>query len=214
MRRLFVLICAGLLLAACNNKKEDQGNEDREPTAIPAPTSVVAGFDGPLLNPITNNTSEDCLLNPEGGSDCSVAVGHVEESAMPLPLTPQAVLDITLGIPADFEVLPVGDQVSIETNDSEAHPGNFRVFVQWADAEGVDKLLASYTNLDLSHKAEQTRGNLDGYTIPNAELGMVGVWQVESTRYLVLEGFVSPGYWPMYAATFQAMFDSVEIADA
>jgi hypothetical protein len=213
MRHLWLTGVLIGVLVACGGDKDDKSDPNDQPTPTPAPTSVLTGFTGPLLNPLANHSAQDCSLDPNA-TDCGIQVGAVQENALPLPLVMRQVLDaVTIGVPEDFETLVFGSQVSIETSHSENHPGDFRVLIQWQDADGVQKLLASYANLDRSRKVERSVDTLNAYSIPNGERGMVSVIEVSTARQLVIEAFVSPGYWPLYAATFNAMLASLSIAN-
>lgn len=209
--RVFLVLV--LFLAACDNANKDDGEQPpAAPTATSAPTRVVNNYTGPLLNPLSDSTDEEaCKVD----SECNIfAAVDIEGEAVPLPLTPQTVLELSLGIPDTFEVLMVGDQAIISTSDPEEHPGNFRVTLQWLDEDGLESLLGGYTQLDEVNRVDYQTEALSGYTLPNgpdSELGMVGVWTVPDGRTLVTEAFVDPGYWPLYSSTFRAMVDSITL---
>lgn len=210
MRSMVRISLLLLVLVAC---AKDEGkktvDEVKSPSATPAATSLFTSFDGPLLNPISNTGAEDCSLNPEAGSDCTVPVGAVDGNALPLALKTESILEVDLGIPEGFEVLMMGERASIEAIHTDTHTGDFRVFIQWLDGAGVEKLLNSYSGLDMTQKADIHSGDWTGYAIPNGNRGMVAVWLLDEDRQFVLEGFASPGYWPQYAATFNKMLSTI-----
>lgn len=208
-----VLLVIGLLLTACSgNKKGEPIPTTSEPSPTFAPTRVITNYTGPLLNPLSDDdVDESC----EVGSECNIfASVDIEGEALPLPLTPQMVLGLVVGIPNGFEAIMLSNQAIIATVANEQHPGNFRVTLQWLDVVGVERLLKGYTQLDEVNRVEYHTNSLTGYTLPNgvdSELGMVGVWTTPDGRTLVTEAFVDPGYWPLYAATFRSMIDSITL---
>ncbi len=218
MRKLFLLSLVLILVACSNDDNSSQENRETSPSTTPEPTSVVASFNGPMLNP-TVVGDDDCDIFPEEGeeADCGLEENPDVDDALPLPMNEQPVLGMMLNVPEGFEVLVFSDnEAVIETTDLEAHPGDFQILVHWATAEEVEQLLAGYTNLDYSQQHDQANaaGTLTGYTIPNGELGMVAMWVVDEGRYFVMEGSTVAGYWPLYAATFRQMAISIAMPDA
>lgn len=201
-----------LLLAACGGEKDkDTPQPTAEPSATSAP-SIATNYTGPLLNPLSDTTDEEaCKVD----SDCNIfASVEIEGEALPLPLVPQNILGLSIGVPENFEFFIIGTQAIMSTLDNEQHPGNFRVTLQWLDEDGVGRLLGGYTQLDEVNRVDYQTDTLSGYTLPNgpdSELGMVGVWTAPDGRILVTEGFIDPGYWPLYAATFRTMIDSITL---
>lgn len=213
VRWLFSLTMV-LILIGCSDK--DSSDQKVAPSETPAPTSALSVYGGPLLNtPNPDHHAENCSINNPDG-ECGVAVGNVEENALPLPLISQNVLGIEMGIPEGFEILENNEnEVIIETDDEETFPGDFFVIIQLGTANDVETLLNRYAKLDYDRQVdyENRSETLNGYRLPNSDLGMVAivVLDQELDQYLMMQGIVLPGYWGKYEATFVEMTKSVEI---
>lgn len=217
-RWLLVLIF-GFVLVGCGGDEDKDSEEAASPSSTPVPTSVLSGFSGPLLNtPDPNRHGEDCSIDDPDGS-CGVSVINIEENALPLPLGMQDVAGVMMGVPEGFDVVDNGaDEVFIETEDDEAFPGNFFVIVEHGTADEVDRLLNQYVGLDYDRRADfqNEAGTLNGYRLPNGNLGMVAIVELdaEGDDYLMMQGIVVAGYWPQYEATFIEMAQSVELVSS
>lgn len=206
---LIYMILTAALLAACGDG-DDKGNDTSSATtAPPSPTSILSSrFNGPMLG---NNDADEGDSSCSEGSDCGLASATDVEAALALALAPTTWQGLEIGVPDDFEALDFETRLSIETTDFERYEGSFRVSVRWTDAEGAQTLLASYANLDTAARQDHTTALGDGYIIPNADMGMVGVWTLPDERVVVIEGFVQPGYWPRYGATYMAIVDGITL---
>ncbi len=200
-----------MLLMACSNNSDENKPKAEATVPPPTPTSLLTSrFNGPLLNPAKHGEASSCLA----GSDCGLGVATDVETALALPLTLTVWQGLQIGVPEGFDALDFETRLAIETTDVEKYEGNFRVSVQWATAEEVEKLLQNYANIDLSKREEHSTAIGEGYIIPNNDMGMIGVWTSDDERMVVVEGFVQPGYWPRYAATYMAIIDNLAITES
>ena len=215
MGRWSFLVILVLILVGCGGEDEDSEGV-ASPSATPAPTSVLSGYSGPLLNtPNPDSHAEDCSMDDPDGA-CGVSVIDIEENALPLPLVMQDVAGVIMGVPEGFDLLDgSADEVIIEAADDEAFPGGFFVVVGHGTADEVDRLLNRYVGLDYDRRAEfqNTAGTLNGYRLPNGNSGMVAIVELDEggDSYLMMQGIVGAGYWPQYEATFIEMALSVEL---
>ncbi len=204
---MMILLVLIAIVAACNNATD-------EPDApAPTPTSLLASrFNGPLLNTSGNTDTadaSDCSV----GSDCGLQAASNVEAAPPLPLSPITWQGLSIGLPAGFEDLDFDDRLAIESTEDQLQREGFRVLIRWTDATSAEALVGRYVALDTERRTEHTNALGTGYTIPNADMGMVGVWTLADGRVLLVEGFVMPGYWPRYAATYNAIVDGLTLAE-
>ena len=202
-------------LAGCDSDNENSA-EVATPVPTAAPTSVLSGYSGPLLRtPDPDSHAGDCSIDDPNG-ECGLSVIDIQENALPLPLSMQDVSGVRMGVPEGFEVLEVGaDKVIIETDDEETYPGDFFVIVERGTLADVNTMLNRYTGLDYDRHVDFQNevGTLNGYRLPNGNLGMVAVVELASDddQYIMMQGIVVAGYWPKYEATFIEMAQSVEL---
>jgi hypothetical protein len=213
-RWFLVLIVAVVLVGCSSDDQEPEATKIRLETA--APTSFLAGYSGPLLRtPDPNIHDGDCSIDDPDGA-CGISVSGIQENAPPLPLVLQNVAGVMMGVPESFQALESGvDRIIIETDDVETYPGDFFVIVERGTADEVDSLLNRYAGLDYDRRVDfqNESGTLTGYRLPNGDLGMVIVIELDSDAdmYMMMQGIVVSGYWPKYEATFIEMARSVEL---
>lgn len=215
MHKLWFILALLILVTACSTDTDDNSDTaDTPPTQTPAPTSVFASnFDGPRLNTgPALNTAADCSLDPDA-EGCGVGEVVEVDDALPLPLTDTAWEDIIVGVPVGFDALEFNEQLIIETQDTEQYPGNFTVIINKRTAEELESTLANFAALDESQRRTVENALGEGYIIPNANRGMVGVWPLAEGNFLLVRASVSPGYWPAYAATLNTIVRELHYAN-
>lgn len=225
MRRLWIVMMIVLLaLVACGGDDSDEGSDSESPSATPemtgpTPTSPLDALSNNSLNALSQGTEdEDCPIETVEGeeSDCLNfdEADTAVEAATPIPLQTEQLVGLSVGVPEGFEALAFDEnEAVIQPIDTQAPPGEFHVQIHWRDAEGVEALLATYQSLDEDARTNHENAVGSGYVVPNGDLGVIGVWEASEDRYLVIEGFVAPGFWPMYAATYTEIVDTVRLLE-
>jgi hypothetical protein len=205
-RFLLLLILSLLMLVACTTDSDDNETADATPTIPPTPTSVFASsFGGPRLNAgPERNTAADCSLDPDADG-CGVGEVVEVDDALPLPLLETSWEDIVVMVPDGFDTLEFNQQYIIEALDPDAYPGSFTMIISKRTSAELEETLSNFVNLDNARQTTVDNGLGEGYTTPNSNRGMVGVWPLEADLFLLVRASVSPGYWPAYAATFNAI---------
>lgn len=212
MRRGIAILWLMMALAACAN---DEGEaEKKSDNSIVTPTSIISGYTGPVLN---SNSSSDTCSEPDPNDPDAGCVAHTNQtntSSAPLPLTEQTSAGLTIGVPAGFELLDLGNRWIISALDAEATPGEFTVTLRQASTEEVEAILGQIVGLDASQKIDRQNSDksFSGYSIPYGERGEIGVFEIGQGQHLVINGFAAPGAWPTYSTTFWQMLDTLRFA--
>lgn len=211
MRNLLFVAVASLLIVACG----DDGNAAEtqvEPTITPT-SAFVSNFAGPMLNSVDQAPAseiEDCSLDPNAtGCSVSALAGDVE-IAGPLPLTSAEWRDVRYGIPQGFDAIVSDDEIIIDAIDYDVTPGSPVFRLRAVPTDTVETILASYATLNDNQLMYRDNGLGEGYTIPKAGYGMIGIWPHTANTSLIIEATVLPGFWPAYSATYMALIDSIE----
>lgn len=217
MRRSIGVLLLVLALAACAN--DDGGAEKKSDSATLTPTSIIAGYTGPILNSSSGSggsSSESCG-EPDPNNPNAGCVAHTTQStgnSDPLPLTEETIAGLTIGVPEGFELLDLGNRWLISALDDEATPGEFTVTIRQVPTTEIESILGEIAGLDESEKIDYPNidSGLKGYSIPYGERGEIGVFEIGQGQQLVVNGFAAPGAWPNYSATFENMLASLSFA--
>lgn len=202
MRKILMLLII-LLLVAC--QQEEKNERKTEETAEPTP--VTAGYAGPFIGGASGEESEGCTANGGCSGAASELVDFVQDS---LPLSTQTVEGFTLGIPEGYSPLVVADEIILTAVDAETL-GGFTVVMRKIEAADLATILEKYEQPDFSTGKPIENETLTGHSLPNSNLGTIALLESAEGQKVFVEGFASPGYWPAFTVTFDALLETLEL---
>lgn len=202
MNKRFLILILLLLLAACSEDKKDD-----TPSTTPTSTPVTAGYTGPLLGSSSLEESSECSAGGGCSGSASEVVEAVEES---LPLTEQTVEVFSLGIPEGYSPLVVADEVIITAVSAETI-GGFTVILRRVEEADLADILEKYEQPHFEAGTAIENETLTGHSLPNSNLGTIALLRSAEGQMVFVEGFATPGYWPAFSVTFDAMVETLEL---
>jgi hypothetical protein len=178
-RCLFISL---LLIAACTTTPEETAQEDATPT-----------IDLPSFLASDNEDASECSADGE----CS-SVFTVDEATDALPLMPQEVAGIELGIPEGYTSFTMGEE-TIFTNSDDA--GGFSITITRSLPERLE-------SVDFEAGDAIQNG---GWKVNTQDYGAAARFTTAEGEMIFIEGLANPGYWPAYRVTFDAILETVTI---
>lgn len=194
-KRILLITLLILILTACTEKEKKE-------SPSPTPTSVTTGYTGPFIGS-GDPTPEGCT---EGG--CGGAVEQVELVEESLPLQTQTVAGFTLGIPEGYSPIVFDEEVVISATSAETI-GGFTVILR--KISDLEEITERFEQPDFETGTPIENPTLTGNTLPNKQVGAIALLQSEDGQMVFVEGFASPGYWPAFTVTFDAMLKTITL---
>lgn len=182
-----------LMLPACTNEEEKK--------EVPTPTSVTTGYTGPFIS--SNTVQEGCT---EGG--CGGAVSQMALVEAALPLQTQTIAGFTLGIPEGYSPIVFDEEVVISATSVDTIGGFTIVLRKISD---LQEITARFEQADFESGTPIKNPTLTGTRLPNKQVGTIALLQTEEGQMIFVEGFASPGYWPAFTVTFDAMLETITL---
>lgn len=208
-RNLFIAGFFMAILAACS---QAQDSPTPQPTLTPTVTVTTPKitYTGPSIGSVgevLGQSQTDASACEEGDaciSDVDLAALNLSDEA--LPLLPQAIGDITLGIPTGYQLLEAGQEILITAQSTETL-GGYVFSLRRVDETGLQTLLSRFDDPDFSAGTPFKQGA--GQWLPTGDYGAIALLQGDDGQHLFIEAFAEHAYWPAFQNTFIAMLESL-----
>lgn len=207
VRALCPLLVLLLLLVACRQEQAPG------PGAAPSPTAsaIALQYSGPLLPGVAAEAPVDVCGE---GSECS------QNPALRLTLTIEPdklvaveVEGVSVGMPAGYSPLVVGDEILISATSPDAL-GAFVFRLRPLDETALPALLERFPALDPSATTTGTALPVQtaayrGQWMPRDDYGAVALLQNPAGAYLFVEAAADAAFWPQFQPLFEAMLQAL-----
>ncbi|KAB2903827.1 MAG: hypothetical protein F9K27_11905 [Anaerolineae bacterium] len=200
-KRVIFLILVVFSLAACSEKKDEKAKP------LPTATSVTSGYTGPFIGG-GDAGQEESGCTEAGG--CGGVVEQVELVEEALPLQTQKVAGFSLGIPEGYSPIIFDEEVVISATSAETI-GGFTVVLREVTQDDLQAILERFDQPDFETGTLINNPVLKGHQLPNKQVGTIALFEAENGRMVFVEGFASPGYWPAFTVTFDAILETVAL---